>query len=346
MTDKDEVSILEIIQKIKDIFNFLLKKWVIICIISIIGAAAGFIYVSISKPKYASTLSFVVDGKSSTSGLAGIANMIGLGGGINNQVFTPENIVELMKSRTLIQKALMMPQVSNPKKSLADLYVEFHDLNKKETGDTSFQKIYFKPYLKANELSLNQNKMIERIYNQLILKELEIEIKNPKNSIIYIDINTINEEFSRYFPENLINVTSEYYIESKTRKAKINYETIKQQTDSVRQELNNAISGVAVANDNTFLLNPAYNVKRVPTAHKEVNVQANTAILTELVKNLELSRMNLLNETPVIEIIDTPVSPLKKQKIGKIKGILIGGIIGSFLIIISLIGKGIINKNF
>jgi hypothetical protein len=46
----------------------------------------------------------------------------------------------------------------------------------------------------------------------------------------------------------------------------------------------------AVANDNTFNLNPALNVRRAPTVRKQVDVQANTAILTELVKQSELSK--------------------------------------------------------
>jgi hypothetical protein len=46
--------------------------------------------------------------------------------------------------------------------------------------------------------------------------------------------------------------------------------------------LNEAITGVAVATDNTFNLNPALNVRR--TLQQSIDVQANTAILTEIVK--------------------------------------------------------------
>lgn len=340
----EEIKLSEIVLKLSSIYYYLLKKWKLIIICGLLGSIIG-LFVSInSKPHYKSSLSFVVEGKTSANGLASLVNSMGLGGNLNNQVFTPENIIELMKSRTLIERTLLMPRKWNSNESLADLYVKMNNLNKEDKDDTTFEKVYFKPFSSMEKLSLRQNKIIKYIHNQLITKELEIEIRNPKNSIIYIDLNTTNEEFSRYFPEYLISVTSEHYIESKTRKAKLNYETIKKQTDSVRQELNNAISGVAVANDETFLLNPAYNVKRVPSAHNEVDVQANTAILTELVKNLELSRMNLLNETPVIEIIDSPISPLKKEKLGKTKGILIGGIISGILIISFLTIMGYIKK--
>jgi hypothetical protein len=65
----------------------------------------------------------------------------------------------------------------------------------------------------------------------------------------------------------------------------MNLEILQHQTDSIRSVLNEAITGVAVATDNTFNLNPALNVRRTPSAKRQIDVQANTAILTEIVKH-------------------------------------------------------------
>jgi uncharacterized protein involved in exopolysaccharide biosynthesis len=116
------------------------------------------------------------------------------------------------------------------------------------------------------------------------------------------------------------------------------------QTDSIRAELNGAITGVAVANDNTFGLNPALNVKRVPSARRQVDVQANTAILTELVKQTELAKVTLRKETPLIQIIDRPILPLPKERFGKAKGILLGGILAGFLTVLGLILRRIFKE--
>ena len=108
----------------------------------------------------------------------------------------------------------------------------------------------------------------------------------------------------------------------------------------IRGELNGAITGVAVSNDNTFGLNPSLNVRRVPSARRQVDVQANTAILTELVKQTELAKVTLRRETPLIQVIDRPILPLKMEKFGKAKGILSGGFLaGLFLVIILIIKK-------
>lgn len=121
----------------------------------------------------------------------------------------------------------------------------------------------------------------------------------------------------------------------------MNSTILQKQTDSIRRELNGAITGVAVANDNTFGLNPAMNVRRAPSARRQVDVQANTAILTELVKQTELAKVTLRKETPLIQVIDKPILPLPKYHFGKGKGIVIGGIIAAFVIIIGLIVKRI-----
>jgi len=89
-------------------------------------------------------------------------------------------------------------------------------------------------------------------------------------------------------------------------------------------------------------LNPALNVRRVPSAKKQVDVQANTAILTELVKQTELAKVSVRRETPLIQVLDRPIYPLKIDRIGKTKGIFLGFFLGDFIIVLGLILKKIL----
>lgn len=73
-------------------------------------------------------------------------------------------------------------------------------------------------------------------------------------------------------------------------------------------------------------------------------MQANTAILTELVKQTELAKVTLRKETPLIQVIDRPILPLPKEKFGKAKGIVLGGILAGFLVTLGLILKRIFNS--
>ncbi len=123
---------------------------------------------------------------------------------------------------------------------------------------------------------------------------------------------------------------------------------LQHQADSVRQRLNMAISGVAMANDANPNLNAAMQVLRAPSQQRQVDVQANTAILTELVKNLELAKLALRRETPLIQVIDKPLLPLKVDKLGKLKALVFGGFLAGFFtclyLVLSMIFKNITIK--
>ena len=60
-------------------------------------------------------------------------------------------------------------------------------------------------------------------------------------------------------------------------------------------------------------------------------VQVLNAMYIELVKNLEVSKLALLNKTPIINIIDKPILPLDSEKISKKLAGLLAFLLGGFL---------------
>jgi uncharacterized protein involved in exopolysaccharide biosynthesis len=164
-----------------------------------------------------------------------------------------------------------------------------------------------------------------------------VDQKDKKISIITMEVSSTNELFAKYFCEALARQVGRFYVDTKSKKARINMDILQRQTDSIRGELNGAITGVAVANDNTFNLNPALNVKRAPSARRQVDVQANTAILTELVKQSEMAKVALRRETPLIQVIDRPILPLQKEHFSKAKGLVLGGFLVGFLTVLWLV---------
>ena len=153
-----------------------------------------------------------------------------------------------------------------------------------------------------------------------------------------------NEIFAKLFCENLADETSNFYIQTKTKKAKANRDILQKQVDSVRNELNSAITGVSSEADNNYNLNPAYNRKIIGSKKKQIDVQANTSILTNLVVQLELSKITLQKETPLIQEIDRPRFPLDNEKPHLLKAFVIGAFLSSFLIIIYFIFKEVFSK--
>jgi uncharacterized protein involved in exopolysaccharide biosynthesis len=61
-----------------------------------------------------------------------------------------------------------------------------------------------------------------------------------------------------------------------------------------------------------------------------------------LVQQTEMAKVALRKETPLIQVIDRPILPLKKEKFGKAKGILLGGFLAGFLIVLGLVFRKLI----
>jgi hypothetical protein len=342
----DEISLKELLEKVKEWYSYLLSQWRVIVLAGLVGAAIGLTYSFIKKPVYTATLTFALEDEKSGGGLGsalGLASSLGfdLGGG-GGSIFTGSNLTELFKSRSMVEQSLLSPVTSNGKIiSLAEMYIQNNDWRDKWQNMPELKGIQFLPETKRKYFTRVHDSILGKIYDDLSKTALSVDQKDKKIAIVTIDLASTNELFSKYFTEALVKQVSDFYIETKSKKSRENMLILERQTDSIRRELNGAITGVAVANDNTFGLNPAMNVRRAPSARRQVDVQANTAILTELVKQSELAKVTLRKETPLIQIIDSPILPLKKEKFGKVKGIVMGGVLAGFLTVLGLIGRRI-----
>ena len=343
--DTDEISLKELIVKIKEWVAYLKTKWKLIIAISAIGGIIGFAYASFQKPTYKAVMTFVLDDAQGggMSGSMGLASTFGidLGGG-GGGLFTSSNILELMKSRLVIEKTLLNAvSYSNNGKieniSLAEYYIRVNNLREAWSKKPDFKDIQFTPTTDRSHFSLQQDSILQTISGAIVKNNLTIAQKDKKVSIISIEVKTEDQNFSKLFCEQLAKETSDFYIETKSKKARINVDILQKQTDSIRGELNGAITGVASAMDNVFNLNTALSSRTAPSKRKQVDVQANTAILTQIVAQLELAKVNLRKETPLIQVIDQPILPLEKEKVGRLKSLILGGFLAGFLTVLYLI---------
>lgn len=340
--ENDEISLKELIQKIKDWISFLKTKWKIIIGISFIGAVLGFTYASFQKPIYAATTTFVLEedkgGGGGLVGALGLASSFGfdLGGG-GGGLFSSSNIIELMKSRLVVEKTLLNGvQVNGKNISLADYYIQINHLKEEWDNKGVLQNIQFPVHADRSQFNITQDSVLQLISAGLTKNNLTIAQKDKKVSIISLTVKSENELFSKLFCEQLLKETSDFYIETKSKKARINVDILQHQADSIRNELNAAITGVAAATDHVFNLNAALNVRASPSKRKQVDVQANTAILTQLVTQLELSKVSLRKETPLVQVVDKPIFPLEKIKTGRLISLVLGGFLAGFLTILYL----------
>ncbi|RZJ52038.1 MAG: lipopolysaccharide biosynthesis protein, partial [Flavobacterium sp.] len=334
--EADEISVKEIIKQAKEWYVYLLSKWKIIAIACILGVILGVTASLLKKPVYTAELSFALEDDQNAGGLGsalGIASTLGLnldsgGGGM----FSGANLTELFKSRSMVEKTLLYPiKIDGNFSTLAEMYIKNRNWREKWSDNSKLSKIQFLPNANREKFTRVHDSILGVIYKNISENDLTVGQKDKQIAIINVGVNSNNELFAKYFCETLAIQVKDFYIETKSKKARINMSILERQTDSIRNELNRAITGVASASDNTFNLNPALNIRKVPSARRQVDVQSNTAILTELIKQTELAKITLRKDMPLIQVIDTPILPLQKKELGKIKGSIIGGFILGFL---------------
>ncbi len=345
-TNNDEISLKELITKIGDYYRFLSDNAKTIFLAGLLGATLGLVYTFIKKPVYKASYSFVLEDEKS-NGLGGALSLasqfgfdIGAAGG--GGAFAGDNLLELMQSRTMVQQALLSSlNVKGKTQSLLEYYIAFNDIRNNWSDDSELAQLTFPINANPSKFSRLQDSILTKIHEDLTKNFLSVAKIDKKLSIIKVEVKSKNELFAKAFAEALVAQVSRFYVETKTQKSAKNVAILQHQADSVRQRLNQAISGVALANDANPNLNPARQVLRSPSQQRQVDVQANTAILTELVKNLELAKLALRRETPLIQVIDKPVLPLEADELSKLMGLFMGAFISSLLSILYLLAKQI-----
>lgn len=342
---EDEISLKELIIKLRRWYYYLLSKWVIILIAGIIGATLGFIYAYFKKPVYTAACTFVLEEGGASRGMgqyAGIASMVGIDLGGSNGIFQGDNIIELYKSRSMIVKTLLSrAEIDGKKQLLIDRYIEFNELRKAWSKTTELKDIKFS--LKSGEsFTRTQDSIISIIATDIKKNYLNVAKPDKKLSVIKVQVQSKDELFAKYFNDEIVKNVNDFYVQTKTKKSMDNVTILQQKADSIRAVMNGAVYTVVAASDATPNLNPTKQVQRVvPMQKAQILVETNKAILGELVKNLELSKISLRQETPLIQVVDQPIFPLVKESLGRAKGIILGGLSAGFLVVLILLFRKI-----
>ncbi|MFC7526286.1 lipopolysaccharide biosynthesis protein [Parapedobacter sp. GCM10030251] len=340
---EDEISVKELILGFQGWVRYLLSKWRIIFIAGILGGLFGLGYAFWKKPAYTAITTFVLEGgdsKTNLSQYAGMAAMVGIDLGGGNGLFQGDNILELYKSRTMLAQTLLSNVHSDSSELLIERYIDYNKLKSGWEDDPELISLDFRQ--DSSELTSQQLRVRDsiitafaKVINENILKVNKL---NDKLSIIQVSVTSPDEVFSKAFNENLVRRVNDFYVQTKTKKSAANISILQAKVDSVRAVMAGAIYSAAKASDATPNLNPTRQVKRIaPAQEAQFSAEANKEMLGQLLQNLELTKMSLLREQPLIQLVDQPVYPLKVDRVGKAMGMVIGGMIFGLLAIIMLV---------
>ncbi len=328
--ETDEISIKELIQKAGEVIAYLKTQWWKLMLLGLLGGVAGFFYAKFSKPKYTAKLTFALaESGDKLGGIGSIASQFGvdLMGGGSAGAFSGDNLLELMKSRLLVEKTLLTAVDSAGKlKLLVNRYIEFNRPKKpKPRKPEDPIPVYFTGNEEKQGYSLAQDSFLAKVSKDLVKKNLQVAKMDKKLAIVSVSFTGEDQWFAKNFTQILTQNVTEFYVETKTGQMRKNVKMMEHKVDSVKQALGRAMYGVASEVDgNQFLVR---GVAKVPQAKKQLEIQVLSTMYGELIKNLELSRTMMAKDQPLIQLIDQPRFPLEKKKISK----LISAIGGSFL---------------
>ncbi|SJZ73894.1 hypothetical protein [Sediminibacterium ginsengisoli] len=284
----------------------------------ILGAVLGVAYYFWKPVTYTARISFVVeDTKASGSGLmSALAGQFGLDlGNITggSGILSGDNILELLKSRSLIKKTLLTPADSTSSRSLADVYADSYGWKKKWEQNSKVNKLVQFPPGKESYGRI-EDSLLQRIVKNILEKELSVVKIDRKLSFIEMQSTMRDEQLSISFCQRLLKTATDFYIETKTRRLTKNIQRLQAKADSLERSLNKKTYSAADASRLLLDANPAYAAPEVTAEISSRDKYVQSTIYGEIIKNLEINKTAQIQETPTIQVVDNAEIPLKKNK--------------------------------
>ncbi|MEM6966581.1 MAG: hypothetical protein AAF573_17585 [Bacteroidota bacterium] len=345
---QDEITLEYLVIKFKEFYRELIDSWKLITLI-VAPFCIYFLYQAISEDvTYTAKLSFMLseDGKSGMGGLGGIASALGFGSAASGE-YNLEKILSLSKSRHIIQQVLFEEvKIKKNEDYVANHIIQLYDYHDEWEDDTTGMKDFLFEHRNFPTFTRRENKVLKLLYTKVkgnrekdIVGLLKSEI-DEDTGIMRLKINSVSEQLSLVFANQLYAKLSSYYIDKTVGKQNNTYQIMKSKVDSIRAELDVTQYQYLKyfdTNRNTKLRvneNQRYQLQR--------KLEALNIAYQESLKNVEVADFALRSNTPFIDIIDAPIPPLIPQYESKVRALLIGGFLGGFLAVAFVIGRKII----
>jgi hypothetical protein len=347
-----DFTVRELINTLISWKDHLKQYWVKIILIALVGFLVGFLYAYLQPVNYAAKSTFVVEDTKSggAGGLGNLASLAGqfgvdLGGSSGSGVLSGDNILLYFKSIKLAREVLLKPYDSSLKISIADKYAEIYDLKNEWKEDEKINKyVNFLPNGNTDRL---QDSLLLEMVKEIHKKRFSVLRVDKKASFIEVNTSMKDEMLSKKYNEFIVEAAINRYINIKTSRQKSTLDKLQARADSISFLINSrTVSGAQLqTTSSTMDINPIYKTNTAVAV--ETTARDKTILLTlysEVVKNLELAKFTLSQETPVIQLVDTPLMPLEKIRTRKFYSGAIFSLSISVLFIFGLLFRKIIKE--
>ncbi|MEO6187689.1 MAG: hypothetical protein ABIO82_05415 [Ginsengibacter sp.] len=338
VTDNDINAVREerifIFREVCTIWHFLIKKWWIFLIVGIIAGLAGIFYASTKKVNFRSRLTFALD-EGNGGGVGNILNLasqFGFNMGSGKDIFAGDNILDIMKSRRMLEGVfLSVDTFSNKPYTFIEYYLE---ISGQRENNTKIKDIHFPVGKQRETFSYSQDSLLFSTAMNFSKNNIVAQRPDRKLSIYEVRVMSPDERFTRDFTSKMVSKTNDFYVEIKTKKAKETLDILEERVASMRGNLSSSLESRAKIQD--VNVNPAFSAAEVPVLKQQANIQAYGGAYGEMFKNLELARFQYLNQIPLMQIIDPAAYPMEKIKTGKLKSAILFAFFAEVLLLLLL----------
>lgn len=333
--EKDELSIKDIIKKIKMLFYFLKENLLRLILITMFGASIGFLWAYFSKPIYTAKVKFLMKESGGNGGLlnslGSLGSLIGGAAGVTSPL---DRTLAIIGSERVIGTVLLKPLVINQKKQLAiSHFIDIYDLKNKWKKDTSLNGLKFELKDSTFEtLSIKQRKAFRNIVGTFIGDKSTVFFRSfdKKSGVFDFSIVTINEYFSVEFSKRIYKEIDKLIYEQSISSSGKNVDILSNKLDSIRSALSGVQNQLARNTDRTLgLLMQEDKVQQKSLMIKE---QMLTIMYGEAQKNLETFKFLNQSINSGLELLQYPYNPMVAERKSFI---LYSFILGFFTFIIS-----------
>lgn len=345
--EEDEITLKELILKVKEFYFEVLQNWKLVVMITV-PFVIYFLFKAISTPvTYPASLTFMLneDEGGGMGGAMAILSQFGFGGGGSSGKYNLEKILQLSKTRKIIQNALFEKSTINDKydiigNHLIDIY-DYHEAwEDSEIGLKDFKFVHNE----VERFDLAENTALKSLHRKIIggenTKGLFSTGINEETGIMTFNVNSESAEFSISLLHGIYNHLDTFYTTKTIEKQQATYDLVRSKVDSVENALNTKEARLAKLMDSSRGIYNNYD--NLQTSRLTRDVQVLNILYGEAIKNLEIADFSLKNKTPFIQLIDTPIPPIPPVAESKIKAIIMGGFLGGFLGFGFIIGRKIL----
>ena len=334
--NQDEITLRDIVLSVQGALRYLKTKWLFLLLAGLLGSVLGYLHAKFKPLTHTATLVFAFsESPDAKSSLSGIASQFGvnLGGG-GEGAFQGDNLLELMKSRTLVEKALMQQAEVGGKTDFLVNHIIRHEYKRGETKEERQHDVLFKD---SNRFFLGDSFL--GVYHRAILENNQLAVSKKDDELAFVEVSftSQNDTVSKVFVEGLVYQATELYRELKMKRFSSTVQLLDKKIDSVEVELRKSMYSVAAQEDQGSLY--IRSTPQVGQVRSQYKAQVLGTMHAELVKNAELQKTLMAQQEPLFEIIDRPVYPLETKRLSRLLALVLGGFGGVFVLMLILLGK-------